>query len=122
MQTKKPVSAPAEPPRRIELTTADLAEGEHRGVKVGSDVYVMVTHWDGRFWAIDDSCNHAGCLLSEGSITEDGKIVCPCHFAEFDVRTGALATSPRICEDQAQYDVEVREGKIWVDPDDLVPV
>ncbi|MCA9774057.1 MAG: Rieske (2Fe-2S) protein [Myxococcales bacterium] len=113
---------PADDSERIALTEADLAPGAHRGVKVGDDVYVLVTQWEGRYWAIDDSCNHAGCLLSEGCVNDGGHIVCPCHFAEFDVRTGALATSPRICEDQAAYEVEVSEGKVWVDRRRLVPV
>lgn len=31
-------------------------------------------------------CTHAGCMVSE---EENGRLVCPCHFAEYDPRRGA---------------------------------
>ncbi|UWG48540.1 Rieske Fe-S protein [Halanaeroarchaeum sp. HSR-CO] len=34
-------------------------------------------------------CTHAGCMVSEA---ENGTLVCPCHFAEFDPRSGAAVT------------------------------
>jgi len=32
-------------------------------------------------------------LLADGEL-ERTKVICPCHFAEFDVRTGAVLTPP----------------------------
>jgi len=62
-------------------------EGELVAVDVdGSPVAVTVL--DGRLYAFDDTCPHAGCSLSEGEL-EDDTVVCPCHFARFDVATGA---------------------------------
>lgn len=35
-------------------------------------------------------CTHAGCMVSEQE--EDGTLVCPCHFANYDPRRGAEVT------------------------------
>jgi rieske iron-sulfur protein len=34
-------------------------------------------------------CTHAGCMVSE---QENGTLVCPCHFANYDPRRGAAVT------------------------------
>jgi len=106
----------------IELTKTDLEPGQHRGVRLEGHVYVLVANVGGEYFAIDDSCNHAGCLLSEGEMTPEGEIECPCHFFRFSVKDGALHTEPRGCEDQAAYRIEVRDGGVWVDPATLKPV
>jgi nitrite reductase/ring-hydroxylating ferredoxin subunit len=33
----------------------------------------------------------------------------------FDVRTGALTCTPRLCGDQRVYPVEVVAGEVWVE-------
>ena len=63
-------------------------EGELVAVEVdGTDVAVAVL--DGQLHAFDDTCPHAGCSLAEGEL-EDQSVVCPCHFARFDLTTGAV--------------------------------
>ncbi len=63
-------------------------EGELVAVEVdGTDVAVAVL--DGQLHAFDDTCPHAGCSLAEGEL-EDQTVVCPCHFARFDITTGAV--------------------------------
>ena len=54
---------------------------------------VAVTVEDGRAYAFDDACTHAQCSLSGGEV-EDGAVICPCHFASFDISTGAVRTGP----------------------------
>jgi nitrite reductase/ring-hydroxylating ferredoxin subunit len=62
-------------------------EGELVTVEVeGTAVAVAVL--DGQLHAFDDTCPHAGCSLAEGEL-EDDSVVCPCHFARFDLTTGA---------------------------------
>ena len=48
-----------------------------------------------RAYAFDDACTHAQCSLS-GDEVEDGAVICPCHFASFDIGTGtgAVRTGP----------------------------
>ena len=62
-------------------------EGELVAVDVDGAT-VAVTVLDGQLYAFSDTCPHAGCSLSEGEL-EDDTVVCPCHFARFDVATGA---------------------------------
>ena len=45
------------------------------------------------YYAIDDTCSHEEAFLSEGEI-EDGKVECPLHGAEFDLKTGEALTLP----------------------------
>lgn len=63
-------------------------EGELVAVDVeGTAVAVAVL--DGQVHAFDDTCPHAGCSLAEGEL-EDDSVVCPCHFARFDIHTGRV--------------------------------
>ncbi len=85
-----------------------------RGHRLPGDRYVCLLRLDGAFHALDDSCSHAGCLLSGGRL-RGGEVVCPCHGMSFDGRTGALTCRPRLCEDQRTWPVEVVDGEIWVE-------
>ena len=57
----------------------------------GTAVAVAVV--DGQLHAFDDTCPHAGCSLADGELDEQN-VVCPCHFASFDVTTGAVVEGP----------------------------
>jgi nitrite reductase/ring-hydroxylating ferredoxin subunit len=54
---------------------------------------IAVTVDAGQAYAFDDECTHAQCALSGGEV-EDGAVICPCHFAAFDLSTGAVRTGP----------------------------
>ena len=54
---------------------------------------VAVANVGGTFHAFDDTCTHEDCSLADGDL-ERHKIICPCHFAEFDIRTGAVLAPP----------------------------
>lgn len=95
-----------------DLGPADLAPGQHRGIKISNNEFVLLSNIDGQYYAIDDWCNHAGCLLSRGPL-EGEIIVCHCHYAEFNAKTGALISVPRICEDQARYEVRIENGRVY---------
>ncbi len=94
-----------------DLGPADLAPGKHRGVKLSAEEFVLIANVEGEYHAIDDWCNHAGCMLSSGDLEGD-LILCPCHYAEFSVKTGVLESLPRICDDQTRYELRVEGGRI----------
>jgi 3-phenylpropionate/trans-cinnamate dioxygenase ferredoxin component len=99
---------------RVPLGRADLAPGTMRGHQLGRERFVLLVNLDGRYHAIDDWCNHAGCLLSNGRLVGDA-VECPCHGAQFRIADGALQTSPRICEDQQSHPVSVVDGQVFVE-------
>ena len=94
----------------ISLGPADFVEGEMRGYAVGKR-NVCVARLGGRYKALDDWCNHAGCLLSTGRI-EDNLVICPCHEIGFDLDSGKNITSPSVCDDQPAFQVEEKQGEL----------
>ena len=88
----------------------DVEAGSGRAFDVG-DKSVAVFNVDGGFYAIDDTCPHAGASLAEGEV-EDGKVGCPWHYAEFDLKTGNHLNAPATCG--------VAAYKVVVDGEDLL--
>jgi 3-phenylpropionate/trans-cinnamate dioxygenase ferredoxin component len=98
----------------IDVGPADLIEGELRGLEVGERL-VLLARYQGRITAMDDSCNHAGCLLSGGWLHEKkGAVVCPCHEYAFELGTGRNVTYPRLCDDQRAFEVRVERGRVMI--------
>jgi 3-phenylpropionate/trans-cinnamate dioxygenase ferredoxin subunit len=95
------------------LGVVDVPEGTMRSIRLGERRYVLLVRLGGVLYALDDLCNHAGCQLSRGRL-EGGRVVCPCHLMAFDVRTGAVRTVPRLCEDQPTFELEERDGELFV--------
>lgn len=108
------MTAPAAAPLRRRLGKADLPEGTMRGFTLGKDRHVLVANLSGRFFALDDMCNHAGCLLSAGKLA-GGVVTCSCHEMAFDVRDGRLLTEPRLCDDQRVVRVTAEGGELWLE-------
>jgi 3-phenylpropionate/trans-cinnamate dioxygenase ferredoxin subunit len=98
----------------IDVGPADLTEGELRGLEVGERLVLVVRH-QGRITAMDDSCNHAGCLLSGGWLhPRKGAVVCPCHEYAFELGSGRNLTIPRLCDDQGAFEVRVERGRVMI--------
>jgi 3-phenylpropionate/trans-cinnamate dioxygenase ferredoxin component len=98
----------------IDVGSADVREGELRGLEVGERLVLLACH-GGRVTAMDDSCNHAGCLLSGGWIdAKKSAVVCPCHEYKFELGTGRNVTVPRLCDDQRAFPVRVDGGRIYI--------
>jgi len=98
----------------IDLGPADLESGELRGLEVGERL-VLLASLRGKIHALDDSCNHAGCLLSGGFINErKAAVVCPCHEYAFELASGKNVTFPRLCGDQEAFETKVSAGRVLV--------
>ena len=83
---------------------------------------VLVTTVEGVPYAIEDACNHAGAMLTEGarSVARPHCVVCPMHGYVFDIRTGALVAPRGLCADQRRFEtvIEGDEVVVW-DPADI---
>ena len=97
--------------RRIPLGPATLKDGDMKSFKVGKRD-VLIARVNGSYKALDDWCNHAGCMLSGGRL-EGNTVVCPCHEIGFDLDTGKNVTSPGVCDDQPAFKAEI-EGETIV--------
>lgn len=63
-----------------------ISPGTMKSFMVG-DKQILIANCDGKFYAINNICPHAGGDLSKGKM--DGKIItCPNHGSKFDVTTG----------------------------------
>jgi 3-phenylpropionate/trans-cinnamate dioxygenase ferredoxin component len=54
---------------------------------------VLVFNLGGEYFAIEDRCSHAASSLNGGRC-RNGRIFCPLHGAQFDIRTGQPRSPP----------------------------
>ena len=94
----------------------DLPEGRVKTVTART-VSICLSHFEGKWAAMDNHCPHQGGPLGEGSIEKgvEGQcwIRCPWHGWDFDPLTGA---PPGGHEDTGQelYPVEIRDDEIFI--------
>ena len=92
---------PAEPVQAGSLTGADVS-----GVPL-----VLTRDPAGQVVALADRCTHRGAPLHEGELS-DGCIVCPWHDSAFELDGGVVRGPAQ--RPQAAYEVQERDGRIWV--------
>ncbi|MQB46109.1 Rieske 2Fe-2S domain-containing protein [Rhizobium sp. ICMP 5592] len=92
----------------------DVAEGEVIKTSVEGRDPVAVYKSGGQIYVSNDVCPHAEASLAEGYI-EDGRIICPVHFAEFDLGTGEVHNQPVGCGKLKFYTVTVVAGVVYAD-------
>ena len=74
---------------------------------------VLLVNLDGTYYAVDDTCTHAGASLSEG--TMDGcSLVCGWHGAQFDCTTGKLTKFPAKIRDLGSYKVVTQDDSVYI--------
>jgi nitrite reductase (NADH) small subunit/3-phenylpropionate/trans-cinnamate dioxygenase ferredoxin subunit len=90
--------------KRIALANVtDVPPGTCRSVEV-EGIGIALFNVEGRIYALDNTCPHAGGPLGEGRLA-GFHIVCPWHGWRYDVRTGERPENPEITV--ACYPVEV---------------
>ena len=68
--------------------TSDVPQGKLHKVSIEGKEILLV-NLDGKYYAMDDTCTHAGASLSDGKL--DGSVVtCDWHGAQFNCNTGRL--------------------------------
>ena len=83
-----------------------------RYVTTQDNVSILITHVDGKYYAIENVCTHDGGTLSDGHLEND-EIVCPRHGAHFCVRDGAVK-SPPAYEDVATFAIRIVNDVVQV--------
>jgi len=92
----------------------DIPPGESVVVAVGKRT-IAVFHHEGKFFAIDDCCPHAGASLAGGHV-EDGIVTCPWHAWRFRLSDGAWADNPKV--KTSCFPVTVTENEVRVEVPD----
>jgi 3-phenylpropionate/trans-cinnamate dioxygenase ferredoxin subunit len=91
--------------------TAELRPGQMKWVAVDRE-RLLLANVEGTFYALRDVCGHRQAPLSRGKLS--GYLIeCPLHFAQFDVRTGALVNGP-VSAAVPTYEVRVEGNTVFV--------
>ena len=92
---------------------SDIPSGKMQKVTAdGKDI--LVVNVDGNYYAMNDTCTHAGASLVEGKL--EGTIVtCDWHGAKFDCKTGKLHAFPAKIKDLNAYKVVVESDNIFLE-------
>jgi nitrite reductase (NADH) small subunit len=89
----------------------DVQDGSSLVVEVqGKEIAIFCS--DGRYYAIDDACPHAGASLAGGHV-ENGIVTCPWHYWRFRLADGAWADNPRI--KTGCYPVQILDKTIYLE-------
>src|SRR5690242_6827918 len=96
----------------VKLTTeAELPPvDEAREFTIG-DKTICVANVDGTITAIDNVCLHRGGPLGQGVI-DRGKVICPWHGWEWDVKSGEAAHNPSVKVDV--YPLKIENGDVLI--------
>ena len=93
--------------------TSEIKIGQMKKISI-DEKDVVIANFDGNFFAVDDTCTHAGASLSEGRL-DDSTITCDWHGAQFDCKNGKLIKFPGKINDLEVYNVVVEEDNILVE-------
>lgn len=92
---------------------AALPPGARKLVFVAGGGSIVVHHHAGHFFALENSCPHAGAALS-ASACEDHLIRCPAHGLRFDVRNGQCTAGAALRI--PTYTVVIEDAALWLCP------
>jgi nitrite reductase (NADH) small subunit/3-phenylpropionate/trans-cinnamate dioxygenase ferredoxin subunit len=90
---------------------SDIPDGEAKRFVV-DDTMIGVFHIDGKFYALDDRCPHAGASLTRGDIKGD-VVCCRIHLWRFSIRDGTYL-------DEAKPDLNARSYTVRVVADQIL--
>ena len=93
--------------------TADIKPGELAVFEVDG-LRIAIANANGRFFAIDDTCTHEQCSLTEEGTLEGTVVTCGCHGAQFDVTTGQVLAPPAP-EPLNAYPLRVDQGVVVIE-------
>ena len=93
--------------------TTDIISGQMKKISSYENEIVII-NINGDYFAIDDTCTHAGGSISEGKL-DDSTIICDWHGAQFDCKNGKLLKFPAKINDLKSYKIVIESDKIFVE-------
>lgn len=88
----------------------EILPGTGRLVEVAGEK-IALFNFNSEYYAISDMCPHRGASLAEGFL-DGGKVFCPWHCFDFNLKTGECATVPSL--HVRTYEVEIAMEDIFV--------
>jgi len=86
-----------------------------REITVGK-TRIALSYANGEFGAIGGVCLHAGGPLGEGVLKEDGTIVCPWHYFNFNRKTGICDLGNNREAAVPSYELKIENGHLFLNP------
>jgi nitrite reductase/ring-hydroxylating ferredoxin subunit len=96
-------------------TIDEIPPGTGKTVEVHG-IWIALFNVGGSFYAVDNTCPHAGGPLGEGHLTGDA-VECPWHGWQFNVRTGERTGNPNFTVACCPVRVEGHEVQVALPPD-----
>jgi nitrite reductase/ring-hydroxylating ferredoxin subunit/uncharacterized membrane protein len=93
------------------LDVTEVPERQPLKAKAGAQTLVLVRVGE-QIQALHDTCAHAGCSLSDGTVVGD-TIQCGCHGSRYKLSDGSVVVGPATY-DQPSYEVRRADGKLEV--------
>jgi nitrite reductase (NADH) small subunit len=90
----------------------DLTKGVGYPATVKGKALAIFLHSDGRVFAIDAVCPHAGGPMEEGTMS-NCEVTCPLHEYKFDLTSGRCSTDPSLV--LQTYPVFIEDNQVWVE-------
>jgi MocE subfamily Rieske [2Fe-2S] domain protein len=78
----------------------------------GKKTFALIRNAQGNLFATDGICTHGNTHLGDGLVRGE-QIECSKHNGRFNLKDGSAARAP-ICRGLATYQIEEREGSIWL--------
>lgn len=88
----------------------DIPEGKSLIVHLADGREIALFNVAGEYYALDNTCPHMGGPLGEGEI-EDGKVTCPWHAWQFNIKTGECINVPG--DDATSIPIEIQGDDIY---------
>ena len=74
---------------------------------------IMIANINGEYFAIGDTCTHAGCSLGTQGKLNGSVVTCGCHGGQFDVTSGSVV-SPPPQKNAVSYSVKVEGDDVML--------
>ena len=104
-------AAPTGPELSEGIALAEIPEGATIAGRVG-EAPILLSRFEGRFFAVGGACTHYGAALSDGLVDGD-RVRCPLHHACFSLRSGAALRAPAF-DPLDRWAVETQGDRVFV--------
>lgn len=94
---------------------SDFSVGTMKKIEI-KNKGILIANIDGKLYAIGDVCTHEECSLSDGMLQKN-IVICPCHNAQFDLKTGKNIEKPftgEDIEDEPSYQIKIKNNEVFI--------